>query len=98
MILILQSATPLYHGLQSPFRTTKSGFRCAPAWIGGTGDTYRQPPSTQQSSHSSQMQEENGAEMVENGRGGALRLRYKPTRKRWFVGLRFLTVPLMNKK
>lgn len=38
------------------------------------------------------------AEMVENGRGGALRLRNKPTGKRWFGGLRFLTVPLMNKK
>lgn len=39
-----------------------------------------------------------GTEMVENGRGGALRLYYKPTGKRWFGGLRFLTVPLMNKK
>lgn len=29
---------------------------------------------------------------------GALRLCYKPTGKRWFGGLRFLTVPLMNKK
>ena len=39
-----------------------------------------------------------GVEMVGNGRGGALRLCYKPTGKRWFGGLRFLTVPLMNKK
>lgn len=39
-----------------------------------------------------------GVEMVENGRGGALRLRNKPTGKRWFGGLRFLTVPRMNKK
>lgn len=40
----------------------------------------------------------NGTEMVENGRGGALLLRNKPTGKRWLGGLRFLTVPLMNKK
>lgn len=39
-----------------------------------------------------------GAEMVENGRAGALRLRNKPTGKRWLGGLRFLTVPRMNKK
>lgn len=39
-----------------------------------------------------------GVDVVGNGRGGALRLCYKPTRKRWFGGLRFLTVPLMNKK
>lgn len=39
-----------------------------------------------------------GVEMVGNGRGGALRLYYKPTGKRWLGGLRFLTVPLMNKK
>ena len=39
-----------------------------------------------------------GVDVVENGRGGALRLCYKPTRKRWFGGLLFLTVPLMNKK
>lgn len=37
-------------------------------------------------------------EMVGNGRGGGLRLCYKPTGKRWLGGLRFLTVPLMNKK
>ena len=39
-----------------------------------------------------------GAVLVENGRGGALRLCYKPTGKRRLGGLRFLTVPLMNKK
>lgn len=39
-----------------------------------------------------------GAVLVEKGRAGALRLCYKPTRKRCFGGLRFLTVPLMNKK
>ena len=39
-----------------------------------------------------------GVDVVGNGRGGALRLCYKPTGKRWFGGLRFLTVPLMNKK
>lgn len=39
-----------------------------------------------------------GVEMVENGRGGALRLRNKPTGKRWFGGLLFLTVPWMYKK
>lgn len=39
-----------------------------------------------------------GAEMVENGRVAALLLRNKPTGKRWFGHLRFLTVPLMNKK
>ena len=39
-----------------------------------------------------------GVEMVEIQRGGALRLCYKPTRKRWLGGLRFLTVPRMNKK
>lgn len=38
-----------------------------------------------------------GVEMVGNGRGGGLRLRNKPTGKRWFGGLRFLTVPRMNK-
>lgn len=39
----------------------------------------------------------NGVEVVGNGRGGALRLCYKPTRKRCFGSLRFLTVPRMNK-
>ena len=39
-----------------------------------------------------------GVGMVENGCGGALRLCYTPTGKRCFGGLRFLTVPLMNKK
>ena len=39
-----------------------------------------------------------GVDVVGNGRGGALRLCYKPTRKRCFGGLRFLTVPRMNKK
>lgn len=38
-----------------------------------------------------------GVDVVENGRGGALRLCYKPTRKRRFGCLRFLTVPRMNK-
>lgn len=66
---ILQSATPLYHGLQSPFRTTKSGFRCARAWFGGMGDTYKQPPPSQQSFRSSQMQEEKGRKWWEMGAG-----------------------------
>ena len=39
-----------------------------------------------------------GVDVVGNGRRGALRLYYKPTGKRWFGGLRFLTVPRMNKK
>lgn len=39
-----------------------------------------------------------GAEMVGNGRAAALLLRNKPTGKRCFGGLRFLTVPRMNKK
>ena len=38
-----------------------------------------------------------GVEVVGNGRGGALRLCYKPTRKRCFGSLRFLTVSRMNK-
>lgn len=38
-----------------------------------------------------------GVDVVGNGRGGALRLCYKPTRKRCFGSLRFLTVPRMNK-
>ena len=38
-----------------------------------------------------------GVDVVRNGRGGALRLCYKPTRKRCFGSLMFLTVPRMNK-
>lgn len=38
-----------------------------------------------------------GVDVVGNGRGVALRLCYKPTRKRCFGSLRFLTVPRMNK-
>lgn len=49
-----------YHAMQSSFRTTKSGFRCARGILCGTGDTYKQPPPSQQSSHCSQMQEAEG--------------------------------------
>lgn len=58
-----------YHAMQSPFRTTKSGFRCARAWFGGVGDTYRQPPPSQQSSRSSQMREEKGWMWLETDAG-----------------------------
>lgn len=60
MIPILQSATPLYHGLQSPFHTMKMEYGCARGILCGTGDTYKQPLPSQQSSRCSQLYEEKG--------------------------------------